>query len=128
MKFMKIFAGLILGPLTSLSFADSPYSIDRETGKYLGNLSTERYDPNSTSKPYGRPVITYSPDSINNPYGEHGSQYPNDLYNNNPYATDPPRIMHDKSRGGDRRDVYDYYSPGDKILLNMSVPQQLRCN
>ncbi|SFN20714.1 hypothetical protein [Nitrosomonas communis] len=65
MKFMKIFAGLILGALTSISFADPPYSIDRETGKYLGNLRTERYDPNSTSNPYGRPVIPYSPDSIN---------------------------------------------------------------
>jgi hypothetical protein len=116
MKFMKIFAGLILGALTSLSFADPPYSIDRETGKHLGNLSTERYDPNSTSNPYGRPVIPYSSDSINNPYGGYGSQYPNDLYNN-PYATDPPRIMHDKNRGVDRRDVYDYCLPGYKIIL-----------
>ena len=70
----------------------------------------------TTLKLNGRPVIPYSPDSINNSYGGYGSQYPNDLYNN-PYATDPPRIMHDKSRGVDRRDVYDYCLPGYKIIL-----------
>ena len=55
-------------------------------GKYLGNLNSNQYDPNSVSNPYGRYGSQYSPDSINNPYGQYGSPYsPNSP--NNPYAT-----------------------------------------
>jgi hypothetical protein len=61
-------------------------------GKYLGNLSSNRYDPDSVSNPYGRYGSRYSPDSINNPYGQYGSPYsPNSV--NNPYATNPPLIV-----------------------------------
>jgi hypothetical protein len=59
--------------------------------QYLGNLSANRYDPNSTSNPYGRYGNPYSPDSINNPYGRYGSPYSNESVNN-PYATRPPRV------------------------------------
>lgn len=41
-------------------------------GKYLGELSNDRYAPNSVSNPYGRYGNRYSPDSINNPYGNYG--------------------------------------------------------
>lgn len=41
-------------------------------GTYLGELSANRYAPDSTSNPYGRYGSVYSPDSINNPYGSHG--------------------------------------------------------
>jgi len=55
------------------------------------HLSSNQYDPNSTSNPYGRCGSPYSPDSINNPYGKYGSPYsPTSV--NNPYATDAPRI------------------------------------
>jgi hypothetical protein len=59
--------------------------------QYLGNLSSNPYDPNSTSNPYGRYGSPYSSDSINNPYGRYGSRY-SDESANNPYATHPPRL------------------------------------
>jgi hypothetical protein len=48
------------------------YSSD---GTYLGNLNSNRFDPNSVSNPYGRDGSPYSSDSINNPYGRYGSPY-----------------------------------------------------
>ena len=69
-----------------------PILVDKQTGKYLGNLSANPYDPNSTSNPYGKYGSEYSADSINNPYGKYGSEYSNDSPNN-PYATNPPAIM-----------------------------------
>ena len=55
-------------------------------------LSANKYDPDSTSNPYGRCGSRYSPDSINNPYGKFGSPYsPSSVHN--PYATDAPRIV-----------------------------------
>lgn len=46
-------------------------------GEYRGNANSNRFDPNSTSNPYGRYGSQYSPDSINNPYGA-GSRYNQD--------------------------------------------------
>lgn len=72
--------------------AQPPHLVDRQTGKYLGNLSNNQYDQNSTSNPYGRYGSEYSQDSINNPYGQYGSQYSNDSPNN-PYATNAPAVV-----------------------------------
>ncbi|GAB3630269.1 hypothetical protein GCM10027419_51260 [Pandoraea terrae] len=47
---------------------DAPRIYDNQ-GQYHGRLSTNPYDPDSTSNPYGRYGSPYSPDSINNPYG-----------------------------------------------------------
>jgi hypothetical protein len=69
-----------------------PQLYDRQTGKYLGNLSNNPYDANSTSNPYGRYGSEYSADSINNPYGRYGSRYSADSPNN-PQATNPPVII-----------------------------------
>jgi len=69
-----------------------PILVDGQTGKYLGNLSANPYDLNSTSNPYGQYGSPYSQDSINNPYGKYGSPYSNDSPNN-PYATNPPVII-----------------------------------
>ena len=74
--------------LSSMAYAD-PRLTDQKTGKYLGNLSSNPYDPNSTSNPYGEYGSEYSADSINNPYGKYGSEY-SDSSPNNPYATNPP--------------------------------------
>lgn len=41
-------------------------------GTYLGELSADRYAPDSVSNEYGRYGSRYSPDSINNPYGPYG--------------------------------------------------------
>jgi hypothetical protein len=45
-------------------------------GRYRGRLSTNPYDPDSVSNPYGRYGNPYSPDSLNNPYGA-GNPYSN---------------------------------------------------
>ncbi len=52
--------------------------------EYLGNLSDNPYNANSTSNPYGRYGSPHSSDSINNPYGA-GSRYKSDSPNN-PYG------------------------------------------
>lgn len=57
--------------------AASPYLVDRETGKYLGNLNSNQYDVNSVANEFGR----------------YGSPYSNDSANN-PYATNAPAIIH----------------------------------
>lgn len=69
-----------------------PQLYDRQTGKYLGELSANPYAANSTSNPYGRYGSKYSADSINNPYGRYGSRYSSDSANN-PQATNPPVII-----------------------------------
>jgi hypothetical protein len=93
MKFIVSMAPLLILVLAgSVAQADTPQLRDRQTGKYLGNLSANPYDPNSTSNPYGQYGSKYSSDSINNPYGQYGSPYSNDSANN-PYATNPPAIV-----------------------------------
>jgi hypothetical protein len=58
--------------------------------QYLGNLSSNPYNPNSLSNPYGA-GSPYNPNSINNPYGRYGSPYsPNSA--TNPYATNAPQL------------------------------------
>ena len=46
--------------------------------EYLGKLSENPYNPDSTSNAYGQYGSEYSTDSINNPYGQYGSKYSND--------------------------------------------------
>lgn len=73
-------------------FAQPPVLINKHTGKYLGNLSSNQYDPNSTSNPFGRYGSQYSQDSINNPHSQYGSRYSNDSPHN-PYATNAPIVV-----------------------------------
>ena len=51
------------------SRTDSPRLYDLQRN-YRGKLSTNPYDPDSTSNPYGRHGSSFSPDSIKNPYGQ----------------------------------------------------------
>ena len=53
-------------------------------GEYLGQLSENPYDPDSTGNAYGQHGSEYSADSINNPYGA-GNPYRADSPNN-PYG------------------------------------------
>lgn len=87
----RITLAIILFSAISAS-ANPPRLVDRQTGKYLGELSANQYDADSTSNRYGRYGSEYSPDSINNPYGQYGSRYSNDSPNN-PYATNAPVIV-----------------------------------
>ncbi len=47
---------------------DAPRLYDLQRN-YYGKLSTNPYDPDSTSNLYGRYGSPFSPDSIKNPYG-----------------------------------------------------------
>lgn len=96
MKKLQVFVAIIMFLFVIAVQSSPPTLVDRQTGKYLGTLSNNRYDSDSVSNPYGRYGNQYSPDSINNPYGKYGSPYSNDSVNN-PYATNPPAI-----RSGDR--------------------------
>ena len=74
-----------------LAQAETPWLEDGRSGKYLGNLNANPYDPESVNNPNGRYGSPYSQDSINNPFGQYGSPYSSDSANN-PYATNPPVI------------------------------------
>lgn len=78
-------------------FAQAPsiYSNDGQW-KYLGKLSSNRYDADSTSNPYGMYGSKYSADSINNPYGVYGSKY-SPYSPNNPYTTQAPILVAPRS-------------------------------
>jgi hypothetical protein len=58
---------------------------------YLGNLSSNRYDAESVSNPYGTHGSANSPTSINNTYGQYGNRY-SPLSVNNPHAVNAPRL------------------------------------
>ena len=55
-------------------YATNAPQIYGSDGTYLGRLSTNRFDPDSTSNRFGAYGSRYSPTSINNPYGA-GSPY-----------------------------------------------------
>jgi hypothetical protein len=61
-----------------------PPRIYSPDGTYLGNLSSNRFDPNSVSNPYGIYGSPYG-NTINNPYSPYGSPF-SPLSPNNPYA------------------------------------------
>jgi len=56
----------------------------------LGRLSSNLFDPESTSNPFGA-GSPYRSDSINNPYGPYGSPY-SPKSATNPYSTDAPKL------------------------------------
>lgn len=92
MKNAIISAAISASIFAASAMAQPPILVDPQTGKYLGNLSSNQFDPNSVSNPYGRYGSKFSPDSINNQFGRYGSPYSNSSVNN-PYATSPPKIV-----------------------------------
>ena len=75
--------------------------------EYLGQYSTNPYEPNSLSNPYGAGSL-YNPNSVTNPYGTYGSPYsPNSA--TNPYATNPPKLFDQQGnyRGNLSTNKYD---------------------
>lgn len=103
MKKMQFSVATIIFLFATAAQADPPILVDRQTGKYLGNLSSNRFDPDSVNNQFGRYGSRYSPDSINNQFGRYGSRYSPDSPNN-PYATNPPAIIHP---GSGARYYYD---------------------
>lgn len=85
------------GSRYSATSANNPYASNApklyaHDGTYLGRLSTNRYDPESISNPYGVYGSRYSPVSVNNPYGAYGSRY-SAFSATNPYTTTAPSIF-----------------------------------
>lgn len=79
-------------PETSPGITNSgPPAVFGLQGEYLGNLSRNEYDLNSTSNPYGQYGSPYAPQSINNPYSTYGSPYSPDGVRN-PYTSGGPGI------------------------------------
>jgi hypothetical protein len=79
--------GIYGSPYSTYS-ATNPYTMNAprlyaSDGTYLGRLSANRYDPESTSNSYGVYGSKYSATSINNRYGQYG----------NPYSAQAPIII-----------------------------------
>ncbi|CAB1275002.1 hypothetical protein [Candidatus Nitrosacidococcus tergens] len=69
-----------------------PVPVDPRTGKFLGNLNSNLFDPTTAYNPYGRFRSEYSPESIHNPYRNPTAtgQY-NPGSARIPYSVNPPR-------------------------------------
>lgn len=63
---------------------------NQATSTYLGQLSSNRYNPDSASSVYGTYGNPYG-NTLTNPYGSYGSKYSSTSWSN-PYANDAPRI------------------------------------
>jgi hypothetical protein len=68
-------------------------------GKFLGKVTSNRFDPDGIFNRYGRFGSQYSPDSIFNQYGQFGSKY-SSTSPWNPYAQNPPAIYLNNRRVG----------------------------
>ena len=92
MNILKVF--IFIGALifTASPVIAGPILVDPHTGKYLGNLNSNKFDPNSVANPYGKYGSKFSPDSINNPYGKYGSKFSPDSATN-PYGNGGPIIV-----------------------------------
>ena len=82
-------------PYRSRSWSN-PYATDAPRiyaadGSYLGKLSTNRYDPESISNPYGRYGSPYG-NTLANPFSKYGSPYSSESWRN-PYTMSAPRIF-----------------------------------
>lgn len=79
--YQLLIAGAILG-MSAQALAGPPAIYDPKTGKFLGYLSNNEWDPNSVSNKWGRYGSEWSPDSVNNPWGKYGSPYGQDSARN----------------------------------------------
>lgn len=91
MKNLLCFITIILLILVVPKFIYAQCGYDDDEGEYLGEYSSNLYDSDSVSNPYGQYGSEYSPNSINNPYGQYGSPY-SPKSANNPYATNTPKL------------------------------------
>jgi hypothetical protein len=89
----------------------TPPEIRSREGKYLGDASSNQFDPNSVSNPFGKYGSPYEKDSVNNQFGRYGSPFSNDSVNN-PFAT-----------GGSRKLVDDRMQKRFGSFFPMSVIQ-----
>lgn len=90
-----LFSGL-LALIVILMIQSISYAYDDEEGEYLGEYSSNPYDSQSVSNPYGQYGSPYSSTSVNNPYSQYGSPYSSQSVNN-PYTTEAPVIVYDNN-------------------------------
>ena len=87
MKMIVALAAVVLAtPAAAVDFrtgANSP-KIYAPDGTYLGNLNSNKFDPNSISNEFGRYGSKFSPDSVNNQFGKYGNPYSSQY--SNPYG------------------------------------------
>ena len=62
---------------THIPYATNAPRLFDSQGNYRGRLSSNAYDPDSISNPFGRYGSQFSADSINNPFGA-GNQFRQD--------------------------------------------------
>ena len=91
MKATHLIASILLTTAV-VKAQDGPPRIIAPDGTYLGNLSANPYDINSTANPYGPYGSPYSSTSINNPYSEYGSPYGAQSIHN-PYISSPANSL-----------------------------------
>ena len=65
---------------------------DEECPEFLGRLSANPYEDDSTANPYSSAGSPYSAKSVNNRFGSYGSPF-SPTSARNPYATDAPKIV-----------------------------------
>ena len=79
---------LISASAPSRGLANPPVLVAGD-GTYLGVVSANAFDPESTANPYGPYGSEFSATSINNPYSTYGSEFSADSANN-PYVVSDP--------------------------------------
>ncbi|NDA10530.1 MAG: hypothetical protein EBZ07_06765 [Verrucomicrobia bacterium] len=79
---------LISASAPSRGLANPPVLVAGD-GTYLGVVSANEFDPESTSNPFGLYGSAFSATSINNPYSLYGSEFSADSANN-PYVVSDP--------------------------------------
>ena len=77
--------------LSTIVFSLLVVPVFAQQTQYLGKLSSNRYDAQSVSNPYGAYGSPHSPTSVNNQFGTYGSPF-SPLSVNNPYAVSAPRL------------------------------------
>ncbi len=93
------------------------YVYSNDGTQFLGNLSTNKYDPNSVFNRYGTYGSKYNANSIWNPYGTYGSRY--SIYGaSNPYTMTPPILVYNGTIVG-YVTANKYLSSNGVTLLNL---------
>jgi len=77
---------ILLGSVLLVAQSDQNRKALR-SGEYLGKLSANPFDADSTSNPFGLSGSPYSPKSVNNPHSRHGFEA------QNPYSVRGPKIV-----------------------------------
>lgn len=71
------------------SLTDEPNK-DEPKGRYLGQLGGHKFDPDSTSNPFGA-GNPFNPNSVKNEFGKYGSEF-SPSSPRNPFATQTPKL------------------------------------